>query len=78
VVAELLQHRTTFAIAGRLAASLYRVKSRLTPDVGVALTADDVVRSRERAVVILRALGHETALATTTNQLIDLAGSRPC
>jgi hypothetical protein len=68
VVRELRARNVTFAIAGGLAADLYRVNHRLTGDVDVLLLAGD--QTLEMAEEILRALSLKPAIAREA----DLAG----
>lgn len=59
---RLEKYRESFAVAGGLAASFYRVQPRLTNDVDLAFSFQSEAKSRQAATKIIKSLGFNSAL----------------
>lgn len=67
IVFYLAKHEANFALAGGLAASLYRTKPRLTNDVDIALVLGSEKTSKEFARKIFKEAGYKVSLGWITS-----------
>lgn len=67
IIFYLVKHEANFALAGGLAASLYRAKPRLTNDVDIALALGSEKASKELARKIFKEAGYKISMGWITS-----------